>query len=138
VFIDGLQPMSITEHNGMERIKIEFYGITGGIFQLIKTYLQDRYQRVVLNNNYFTYISDWDEITHGVPQGSIFGSLFFLLYINDLPHSINKNNKIVPFADDTSLIISNPNPINFRDDVDKILQHIHESFNANLVSLKLE
>jgi hypothetical protein len=52
-----------------------------------------------------------------------------------LPHSINKNNKIVLFADDTSLIISNPDPINFRDDVNKILQLIHEWFDANLISL---
>jgi hypothetical protein len=58
----------------------------------------------------------------------------FLLYINGLPHSINKNNKIVVFADDTSMIISNPDPINFRDDVNKILQ----SFNANLISLNWE
>ena len=74
-------------------------------------------------------------MTHGVPQGSILGPLFFLLYINDLPHSINKNNKIVLFADDTSLIISNPDPIKFRDDANKILQHIQEWFNANLISL---
>jgi hypothetical protein len=55
-----------------------------------------------------------------------------------LPHSINKNNKTVLFADDTSLIISNPNPINFRDDSNKILQHIHEWCDANLISLNWE
>ena len=120
--------------------KLEFYGITGETFKLIKTYLQGSYQRVVLNNNYFTSISDWGELTHSIPQGSILGPLLFLLYINDLPHSINKNNKIVLFADDTTLIISNPYPINFREDVHKILQHIHvhEWFNANLISLNLE
>jgi hypothetical protein len=56
-----------------------------------------------------------------------------------LPHTINKNNKIVLFDDDTSLIISNPDSINFRDDVNnKVLQHIHEWFDANLISLNWE
>jgi hypothetical protein len=62
----------------------------------------------------------------------------YLALCSSLPHSINKNNKIVLFADDTSLIISNPDQINFRDDVTKILQHIHEWFNANLISLYWE
>jgi len=64
--------------------------------------------------------------------------LLFLLYVNDLPNLVNKNNKIVLFADDTSLIISNPDPINFRNDVNKIIQHIHEWFDANLISLNWE
>jgi hypothetical protein len=68
----------------------------------------------------------------------LLGPLLFLLYINDLPYSINENNKIVLFADDTSLIISNPDPIKFRDDANKILQHIQEWFNANLISLNWE
>jgi hypothetical protein len=118
--------------------KLSFYGITGLFVQLIKTYLKGRYQRVVLNNNYFISISDWCEITHGVPQGSILGPFFFLLYRNDLPHSLNKNNKIVLFANDTSLIISNPDPIKFKDDANKILQHIQEWFNTNLISLNWE
>ena len=88
--------------------KLEFYGITGITYKLIKSYLGGRYQRVVSNNNSHSLCSRWGEITHSVPQGSIFGPLLFLLYINDLPQITNDNySKIVLFADDTSIIITN-------------------------------
>ena len=53
--------------------------------------------RVVLNGK----CSNREFISSGVPQGSILGLLFFLVYINDLADNVNCCNK--PFADDTSL-----------------------------------
>jgi len=48
---------------GILLTKLEFYGITGITDKLIKSYLQGRYQRVVLNNHSSSSCSNWGEIT---------------------------------------------------------------------------
>jgi len=48
--------------------KLEFYGITGITYKLLKSYLKGGYQRVVLNNYSSSSCSNWDEITHSVPH----------------------------------------------------------------------
>ena len=53
--------------------KLNHYGIKDNTFKLLKSYLTDRQQFVVFNNqNSETFI-----MKTGVPQGSILGSLFF-------------------------------------------------------------
>jgi hypothetical protein len=50
----------------------------------------------------------WAEIKSGVPQGSILGPLFFLLYINDITKVPIKGAKIFFNADDISIIVTHP------------------------------
>jgi hypothetical protein len=69
--------------------------------QSLKSYLTNRNQKCQIENSF----SSERLIKCGVPQGSILGPLFFLLYINDLPHCLNKTKPRL-FADDTNLTAS--------------------------------
>ena len=118
--------------------KMEFYGIAGKTNNLIKSYLLNRRQRVKIEKDSINYYSEWDLITDGVPQVSILGSLFFLLYINDLPYAISDLSAPILFANNTSLIASNPENLKFGNDVNELMHKLKTWFRSNLLVLNLE
>ena len=77
--------------------------------------------------------SEWGIIRAGVPQGSVLGPLFFLLYINDLVHEVQHCN-IRFFADDTCLFIEVDNRDQTVHLVNADLERIHKWSEKWLVS----
>ena len=65
--------------------KLEHYGIRGLALDWIRSFFSNEKQYVEYNG----HRSLRNEISCGVPQGSIIGPLFFLLYINDINNASN-------------------------------------------------
>ena len=84
-------------------------------------------------DNINSFISN---ILCGVPQGSILGPLLFIIYINDL-HAAIKFSETFHFADDTSLIYSNPSFKKLTKDINSDLRSLNEWLRANKLCLNV-
>ena len=84
--------------------KLTQAGISTDSLQWIKSYLRNRKQRTRINGQ----LSTLKTVKQGVPQGSILGPLFYILYANDIEKSIFKS-RVVFYADDTVIYASAKN-----------------------------
>ena len=93
------KPFAMVDHKLLFQ-KLKIYGIVGLEHKWCKSYLSDRTQMVSLNGEE----SSTATMHHGVPQGSILGPLFFILFINDLPLHVISD--IDLYADDKMVTAS--------------------------------
>ena len=97
VFLDISKAFSRVWLDGLI-YKIKCIGMNGMFLKLIVIFLENRFQKVVLDCKK----SSWEPDPAGVPQGSVLGTLFFLIYITDL----SSNTKL--FTDDTVKMLMFP------------------------------
>lgn len=100
LFIDLSKAFDTVNHNVL-LYKLKAFGICENSLLWFKSYLCNRKQCVGWNG----ILSKSQNITIGIPQGSILGPLFFILYVNDYPKCLNYSHATI-YADDTSQDVS--------------------------------
>ena len=101
IFIDFTKAFDTVDHDILLD-KMDRIGIRGHANDFFRTYLKTRQQYTEING----CKSSLRNVSCGVPQGSVLGPLFFLIYINDLYRAVC-NDSVLLFADDTSLSVYN-------------------------------
>jgi len=79
-------------------LKLKHYNLSEGALSPIKSYLSNRHQCVTIGTVY----SGFRELVKRVPQGYIWGPVFFNIFINDIFNFINKGT-LYNYADENTL-----------------------------------
>lgn len=131
IYTDFSKAFDKVNHNLLLQ-KLHLIGFTPNCLNWIKSYLNNRNQRVYFNNTTSRNII----VKSGVPQGSHLGPILFNLFINDLPNVIKLSN-ILMYADDVKIFLSYNNccdQIHLQHD----LNRFYEWCGANLMELNLK
>ena len=119
IYLDLKKAFDTVDHNILLS-KLSYYGFRGHTNEFIKSYLTDRKQYTIVNG----VKSHINLIETGVPQGSVLGPLFFLIYINDIINSIDQGATTL-FADDTSILYRDNNLKNIIEKAEKGMENVY-------------
>lgn len=100
LFIDLSKAFDTVNHTVLLH-KLKMFGVSDNTLEWFESYLCSRKQLVSWNG----VLSEPRDITIGVPQGSILGPLFFILFVNDYPKCLRHSHATI-YADDTSQDVS--------------------------------
>jgi len=95
--------------------KLASFGLCNPLLSCIKSFLEERSQRVIVGKS----VSSYAPVVSGVPQGSVLGPILFILYINDVP-CISSEGGTKLFADDVKCYSRSNKSENFQAELDKI------------------
>ena len=120
IFIDFSKAFHTIQHNILLD-KLYYYGVRGIAHKLISSYLSNRKQLVFYDNECYSAVEDSNV---GVPQGSVLGPLFFILYVNDINSCAEASVEFILFEDDTNIFIYAPTSEELYCKANKVLRQL--------------
>ena len=129
IFVDLEKAFDTVNHEILCH-KLNYYGIRGVTYELIRSFLTNR--NVSVNG----FDSSQLDLKCGVPQGSTLGPLLFLIYINALNYAL-KFSSASHFADDTSIIYTSKNLKTLETNINFDLKSVSEWLKSNRLSLNV-
>ena len=130
IYLDFSKAFDSVPHERLLK-KLESYKVTGAVNKWIRDFLVGRQQRVKVNGT----LSDWADVTSGVPQGSVLGPVLFVVFMNDMPQRVQ--NFCSMYADDTKIYGPARTPQDYdslQNDLDNLVEWADEwqlRFNAD-------
>ena len=133
IFFDLAKAFDSIDHSIL-LFKLQNYGVRGSMLNWFCSYLNSRSQYVKVNNS----ASNYNNISYGVPQGSVMGPLLFLIYINDL--GLFDKSTVNPklFADDTNIFVSGNSVNDLNNKCQLVVNRITAWTSANMLTLNIE
>ena len=104
----------------------------GNVFELVKLYVNDRFQCADVQIDNFIFSNK--KILCGVPQSNVLGPLLFLLYVNDIQNASNFNIRL--FADNI-LLYFKKKPYNLEKHVNIKLDKVQQWLDVNKLSFNV-
>ena len=132
LFLDFSKAFDTVDHDILID-KLEYYGIRGIGKAWFTSYLKNRKQMVTVNGA----TSDLVIVPCGIPQGSVLGSILFLLYINDF-HKCSSLFDFHLFADDAYLFYRQRDIAILRQHINTELKNVNRWLCSNKLSLNIE
>jgi len=122
IFCDLTKAFDCVNHEILV-LKLHYYSIQGGVANWFRSWQKTKTKKQISTEIFL--------------KGSILGPLIFIIYINNLPTTINTLSEPILLADDTCVIISSKN-VDFSTMSNTVLSYISKWFTSNKLVLNLD